>query len=172
MATEDNDLSRLTQQWYQQWERGMTTWWDQVLDSPAFLGAMGDNLSNQAKVRGAYADMVDEGLKNAQLPSRNDLVRVLRIATLLEEKILGVEDRLLSMQDSLGRIEKEALTARIEAVESRLELKERLAALEARLASLESTEAAADVAPAAAEAAPKAAPKPTPRKSTKNRTQG
>lgn len=142
MANQENDFAALTQQWYQQWEKGMTAWWDQVLDSPSFLGTMGDNLANQARARGAYAKMVDDGLASAHLPTRNDLIRVLRIATMLEEKILGVEDRLLTMQDSLQRIEKEALTARIEAAESRVELTEKLAALQAKLAELEAQPAA------------------------------
>lgn len=156
MANQDNDFAALTQQWYQQWEKGMTAWWDQVLDSPQFLGTMGDNLANQARARGAYAKMVDDGLAKANLPSRNDLIRVLRIATMLEEKILAVEDRLLTMQDSLQRIEKEALTARIEAAESRVELQERLAALQDKLASLESAKPAPKRSPRKSKTASKA----------------
>lgn len=140
----DYDFTKLSQQFYDQWEKGMTAWWDQVLESPAFLSAMGDNLTTTARVKGAYAKAVDENLTKMHLPTRGDLVRVARIATLLEEKVLSVEDRLLEIQDQLGRIEREAVTARIDAAETRIELRERLAALEQRLASLE--------APAASEA--------------------
>lgn len=163
MAQQENDFAALTQQWYQQWEKGMTAWWDQVLDSPNFLGTMGDNLANQARARGAYAKMVDDGLAKAHLPTRNDLIRVLRIATMLEEKILAVEDRLLNMQDSLQRIEKEALTARIEAAESRVDLTEKLAELQAKLAALEAK-------PAPATAAKSTPSKTSTRKSTASKS--
>lgn len=141
MASTETDFTKLSQQFYEQWEKGMTAWWDQVLESPAFLSAMGDNLTNTSRARGAYAKAVDEGLTKMHLPTRGDLVRVARIATLLEEKVLSVEDRLLEIQDQLGRIEKEAITARIDAAESRIELRERLAALEKRLAALEADDA-------------------------------
>lgn len=139
MANADMDFSKMSQQFYEQWEKGMTAWWDQVLESPAFLSAMGDNLTQTSRARGAYAKAVDDGLTKMHLPTRGDLVRVARIATLLEEKVLSVEDRLLEIQDQLGRIEKESVTARIDAAETRIELRERLEALERRLAALESS---------------------------------
>lgn len=136
--TEIPDFTQMSQQLYDQWEKGMTSWWDQVLDNPAFLATLGDNVANQARVKGQYAKAVDDSLRKMHLPTRGDLVRVARIATLLEEKVLTVEDHLLTIQDTLGRIEKEAITARIEAAEARIEVRERLAGLEERLASLES----------------------------------
>lgn len=132
--TEIPDFTKMSQQLYEQWEKGMTSWWDQVLDNPAFLATLGENVANQARVRGQYAKAVDDSLQKMHLPTRGDLVRVARIATLLEEKVLTVEDHLLTIQDTLARIEKEAITARIEAAEARIELRERLAELEARLA--------------------------------------
>ena len=134
---ETPDFTKMSQQIYDQWEQGMTAWWDQVLESPAFLSALGDTVANQSRARGQYAQAVDENLKRMHLPTRGDLVRVARIATLLEEKVLTVEDHLLSIQDTLGRIEKEAITARIDAAETRIELRDRLNALEARLEALE-----------------------------------
>jgi hypothetical protein len=131
------EFREMSQKLYAQWEKGMTAWWDQVLDNPAFLSTMGENAGATSKVKGAYAEAVEESLTRMHLPTRGDLVRVARIAALLEEKVLAVEDRLLSMSDTLGRIEKEAITARIEAAEARIEMRERLAALEARLAELD-----------------------------------
>lgn len=131
------DFTKMSQQLYDQWEKGMTSWWDQVLDNPAFLATLGDNVANQARVKGQYAKAVDDSLRKMHLPTRGDLVRVARIATLLEEKVLTVEDHLLGIQDTLARIEKEAITARIEAAEARIEVRERLAELEERLAGLE-----------------------------------
>lgn len=131
------DFTAMSQQLYEQWEKGMSSWWDQVLDNPAFLSGLGENVANQAKARGAYAKAVDDSLSRMHLPTRGDLVRVARIATLLEEKVLTVEDHLLKMQDTLARIEKEAITARIEAAEARIEVRERLSVLEDRLSELE-----------------------------------
>ncbi len=142
MMSDTPDFSKMSQQIYDQWEQGMTAWWDQVLESPAFLSALGDTVANQSRARGQYAQAVDENLKRMHLPTRGDLVRVARIATLLEEKVLTVEDHLLSMQDTLGRIEKEAITARIDAAETRIELRERLNALEERLEALEAAKPA------------------------------
>ena len=131
--SETPDFMKMSQQIYDQWEKGMSAWWDQVLENPAFLSALGENVANQSRMRGAYAKAVDENLSKMHLPTRGDLVRVARIATLLEEKVLQVEDHLLNIQDTLSRIEKEAITARIDAAETRIELRERLAQLEARL---------------------------------------
>lgn len=127
------EWSKLSNEMYTQWEKGMTSWWDQVLENPQFLKAMGDNLTQQARARRAYERAVDEGLEKAHLPTRTDLVRVARIATLLEEKILRLEDLLLDIQDKVASAEKEALKARIDAAEARVALEERLAAIEARL---------------------------------------
>lgn len=129
------DFGEMSQKLYAQWEQGMTSWWDQVLDNPAFLSTMGENAGATSKAKGAYAAAVEDGLSKMHLPTRGDLVRVARIAALLEEKVLTVEDRLIALTDTLARIEKEAITARIEAAEARIEMRERFAALELRLAA-------------------------------------
>ncbi len=127
------DFDRVSSELYGQWERGMTSWWDQVLDNPAFLGTMGNNLSAAARARQSYETAVDESLEKAHLPTRADLVRVARIATLLEEKLLTVEDQLLATRDKLEAVEKQALLARIEAAETRLELLAKLTEMDAKL---------------------------------------
>ncbi len=154
------DFARMTQDMYAQWESAMTSWWDQVLDSPDFLGATGKGLSQAAGARRSYEKAVDEGLGRLHLPTRADLVRVARIATLLEERLLQVEDNLLAMRDQVSALEKETIQARVEAAEARLELRERLAAIQARLDAVEGAAAA----PAAADAAAAAPAKPAPRK--------
>ena len=131
------DWSRVSGEMYGQWEKGMSAWWDQVLENPQFLKAMGENLSAQAKGQKMYQEAMDDGLERAHLPSRTDLVRVARIATLLEERVLRVEDALLDMKDQLVRIERDSLLARVEAAEARVALQERLAAIEARMAASE-----------------------------------
>ncbi len=137
MVSNSNDMfsdwNEMNREVYKQWEQGMTTWWDQVLDNPSFLGALGNNVSQMSKARAAYEKTVDETLNKAHLPTRADLIRVARIATLLEEKVLQVEDGVLGVQDKLDRIEKEALLARIEAAEARVELNQRLARIEVAL---------------------------------------
>lgn len=145
-----NDFARLGNELYQQWEQAMTTWWDQVLESPQVLKATGENLSTMARARRQYEEGMDQGMHQLHLPTRGDLVRVTRVATLLEERLLQLEDRLLQVQDLLEGMERETLQARVEAAEARLELRERLAGLEERLAALEGTPAApSDGAPAA-----------------------
>jgi hypothetical protein len=140
------DPSAMGQQMWSQWESAMGTWWDKVLDSPDVMGALGGQLGQMAKGRKAYETAVDENLGKMHLPTRGDLVRVLRVASLLEDRLLQNEDRLLELGDRLVRAEREALEARIEAAEARVELRERLAAMEARLM------AAVQVAPAPAPA--------------------
>ena len=159
MASKDNDmfsdLNEMNREIYKQWEQGMTTWWNQVLDDPSVLGALGNNVSQMSKARAAYEKAVDETLNKAHLPTRADLVRVARIATLLEEKVLQVEDIVLEVQDKLDRIEKEALLARIETAEARVELNERLARIEAALTvSAPDKKAPAKKAPATAKKSP------------------
>ena len=117
MAT---DFSNLSGEMYRGWEEAMTTWWDQVLESPAFLSGLGKNLEAQTRGRAAYEERVDEAMSNMHLPSRKDVVQLARIATLLEDRILQMEDRLLGVSDQLNRIETELLRARVDAAEALL----------------------------------------------------
>ncbi len=121
MAT---DFSKLSGDMYRGWEDAMTNWWDQVLESPAFLSGLGKNLEAQTRTRSAYEDKVDEAMTNMHLPSRKDVVQLARIATLLEDRILLMEDRLLGMSDQLTRIETELLRARVDAAEALLASKD------------------------------------------------
>ena len=115
------------------WEKSVAAWWDEVLDSDAFLEAMGTNVAGGAKGRSSYEEGVDRGLEQLHLPTRKDLIRVARICGLLEDRLLHHEDRLLAMEDRLVQIEKQSLQARIEAAEARLAAQERLEAIDAKL---------------------------------------
>lgn len=130
------DYGKVADELYDQWEKGMTTWWDQVLDNPAFLGMLGQNLTTTSQVRRAYQEAMDKGLESAHLPTRADLIRVARVVSLLEDKLLSVEDQVFALQDKLAAIEKEALKARLHAAETRLELTEHLSRIEAKLDAL------------------------------------
>ncbi len=140
-----DDFKRFTDQAYSQWEQAMTGWWDQILDSPDFLGASGKGLSAMARARKDYEAQVDQQLTRMHLPTRTDLTRLARIATLLEDRLLQMEDTVLELKDllqdrqqAMQRMEKEVVQARVEAAEARIELREHLAALQQRLATLES----------------------------------
>jgi hypothetical protein len=139
-ATDDR-WSRWSAELYHSWERGMTAWWDRVLDAPEVLDALNETLSGQVRTRSAARAAGQRWMERMNLPTRDDLTRLARIATLLEEKLLSMEDQLLAMRDHLGTVEKEAVRARIEAAETRLALTERLVALEARLAAREAGDA-------------------------------
>jgi hypothetical protein len=123
------------QELYRQWERSMTQWWEQVLASPSVLHAMGRGLGKTTQARAQYEHAVEERLQRLHLPTRGDLVRMTRIATLLEEKLLQQEDTILALRDELRATRREALEARIEAAEARVELREALATLQAGLAA-------------------------------------
>ena len=118
------DLSQLSGDLYRQWEKAMSTWWDQVVDSPAFLGGMSKQVGAMAEARGRYEEAVDETLERMHLPTRTDIVRLTRVATLLEERLLSQEDLILNLQDRLERLEREVVQARVEAAEARLEARE------------------------------------------------
>lgn len=155
MATAPNgnpDLGKLGDELYTHWERAMGAWWDQVLESPGFLGAMGQGLEGAAKSRGQYERSVDDTMQKLHLPTRADVVRVAKIAGMLEERLLQQEDLVLDLKDQLVRLEREAISARIEAAEARLELRETLGVIRADLAA----RSVAGAAPSAA--APAAAP--------------
>jgi hypothetical protein len=140
----DADFKQFSDDMYKMWEQSMTTWWDQVLDSPEFLGASGKGLSAMAGARRQYEGQVDEQLSRMHLPTRGDLTRLARIATLLEERVLKMEDTVLEVKDLLearesriDSLEKQVLQARIEATEARVELRETLASLKDTLAALQ-----------------------------------
>ena len=148
-----DDFKRFTDQAYSQWEQAMTGWWDQILDSPDFLGASGKGLAAMALARKDYEAQVDQQLTRMHLPTRTDLTRLARIATLLEDRLLQMEDTVLELKDllqdrqqAMQRMEKEVVQARVEAAEARIELREHLAALQQRLATLESANSAAPAA--------------------------
>lgn len=153
MATANGtpDFTRLSGDLYRQWEKAMSGWWDQVLESPAFLGAVNENMAANADARGRYEKLVDETMEKMHLPTRQDVVRLAKVCTLLEDRLLAQEDLLLELKDKLGAMEREAIQARIEAAEARLELRETLAALQKTGVS---TPAVAASAPAATPPAP------------------
>ena len=127
-------FTRLTGDLYRGWEKAMTQWWDQVLDSPAFLSQLGDNLTAQSAARARYEEHVDRSMAAMHLPSRKDVVQLARIATLLEDRILQMEDRLLAMEDQLARMERDSLQARVDAAEALVAVRESLDALDAKVA--------------------------------------
>ena len=137
MATPSNpDLDRVSSEMYKTWEKAMGAWWDEVLESPAFLGTVNKNLKHSADARGATTQAMDAWMTQMHLPTRDDIVRVARIASLLEDRLLAQEDLLLEMKDRLVAAEKEAVKARIEAAETRIALEDRLASVDAALRSL------------------------------------
>lgn len=158
-------MGQLPEEMYRIWERSMTEWWDQVLDSNAFLKTLGENLSTQTQARSQYERSVDETLTRMHLPTRSDLTRLARISSLLEERLLKQEDLLLEMTDRMALLEKEALQARIEATEARLELRERLAELQGQLAA-SSSSAAPESGPSEGARARRAASTPPPSSSS------
>lgn len=133
MSQDPNEYTRASAEMFRTWEKAMGSWWDQVLEAPAFLGTVNQGMSGAAKARGAYTQAVDSLLEQAHLPTRQDLVRVARIATLLEDRLLAQEDLLLDMKDRLAVAEKDALKARIDAAETRVELSGKLDEVLARL---------------------------------------
>ncbi len=150
------DMKQMGDELYKHWERAMGSWWDQVLETPAFLGAMGQNLEAMAGARGHYEKAVDEAAERMHLPSRSDVVRVAKVASMLEERLLQQEDLVLGLKDQMVRLEREAVQARIEAAEARIELRETLADIRAQLGGLSAG------APVASALAPAAAAPPAP----------
>jgi len=131
-----SDLKDMSMEMYRQWEKSMATWWDGLLDDPTVIKGMGDNLAAQSRVRKGFEDQVDKTMQDMHLPSRSDVVRVARIASLLEDKVLALEDALLDQQDALTRIEKESLQGRIQGAESIVAVQERLDIIESKLDTL------------------------------------
>jgi len=125
---------------YSTWEKAMGAWWDQVLESPAFYDTV-KSVGPVAQARGQYRQAMDSALRELQLPTRDDVVRLTKIVTQVEDRLLAQEDLLLQVQDRLIAMEREALKARIEAAE-------------ARIATEAAGRAAAAAAPAAADTAP------------------
>jgi len=114
----------------------MGAWWDQVLRSPAFLAAMSESLAARTQARATYERTMEGAMDRMHLPTRKDIGRVARVATLLEERLLAQEDLLLSVKDQLAAAQRDAVQARIDAAEARLELKQEIVSLRAQLAEL------------------------------------
>lgn len=136
MSGKTQNTSGWMQSWYEQWERGLAGWWDRVLDTPEVLKGMNGALAGQVEARRQMLNSGQKWMERMNLPTRQDLSRLIKIVTLVEERILGMEDRVLDLQDRLAEAERETLRARVEAAETRLELVERLAAIDARIAQV------------------------------------
>lgn len=164
MATDSNrtpDFQKLSGEMYHQWEKVMTAWWDQVLESPAFLDGVNQGMTGASQARGHYQKAVTQWMEQAHLPTRDDVVRLLRVSTLLEDKLLAQEDLLLRLEDRLAQAERESIEARIAAAEAQLAVHGALTRIEAKLDGLVAPASAAASAPAA-EAAPRRGRKETP----------
>lgn len=163
MSGKSQNTSGWMQSWYEQWERGLAGWWDRVLDTPEVLKGMNGALAGQVEARRQMLNSGQKWMERMNLPTRQDLSRLIKIVTLVEERILGMEDRVLDLQDRLAEAERETLRARVEAAETRLELVERLAVIDARIAQVvaaapvAASAVAVEPAPAAADAAPQRA---------------
>ncbi len=135
MATSTPEFDRAATEMYKHWEKAMTSWWDQVLESPAFLGAAGQGMGQATAARGQYTKAMDAWLEQAHLPTRDDMVRLLKVCSQLEDRLLQQEDLLLDLKDRLAAAERASLEARIAAAEARVEVRDRLDSIEARLAT-------------------------------------
>ena len=137
-------FSKMSAELYRQWEDSVSGWWDQVVESPAFLDGASKSMGGLASLRSQYEQQMDENLSRMHLPSKGDITRLARIANLLERRLLDLEDRVLEVRDGFtqrdaraARIEAELVQARIEAAEARIEHRTQLETLTARLAALE-----------------------------------
>lgn len=123
----DPDFAKMQGEMYKTWEKALGAWWDQVLESPAFYDTV-KSVGPMAQARGQYQKAMDGALRELQLPTRDDVVRLTKIVTQVEDKLLAQEDLLLKMQDRLIAMEREALKARIEAAEARIAVAQHTAA--------------------------------------------
>ena len=113
------DFQKLQGDLYKNWEKSLGAWWDQVLESPSFHESI-KTVGPMAQARGQYRNAMDSALRELQLPTHDDVVRLTKIVTQVEDRLLQQEDVLLQIQDRLVAIEREAITARIEAAEARI----------------------------------------------------
>lgn len=154
MSTDKNAdaFQKMQGEAYKTWEKAMGSWWDQVLESPAFYDTI-KAVGPMAQARGQYQKAMDSALRELQLPTRDDVVRLTKIVTQVEDRLLSQEDLLLQMQDRLIAMEKEALRARIDAAEARI-----VAAAAQRATSAPGADNAWAAAPATGSPAPVIAP--------------
>jgi hypothetical protein len=132
----DDDPTRIASEMAREWEQTMSRWWNAVLGDPEAVRGMGRAVAAQARAKEQWEDGVDRSMEALHLPSRKDLIRLARIVSLLEDRLVALEDRALDQSDKLDEIYKDALKARVDAAEARLSIDDRLAAIEAKLDAL------------------------------------
>jgi hypothetical protein len=118
---------------FEEWEKSVASWWTTVLDDPAFVRGMGDALAGRGQAVAAMQENVDKAMEAWHLPSKRDLLRLSRVASLLEDRLVALEDQVGELGARLDRIEKDALKARIESAETRVMLEEKLGVIAAKL---------------------------------------
>lgn len=132
----NDDLASLSSEMVRQWERNLAQWWSALLDDPSAVRGMGERLAAQAELRGRWEEGVDRSMEAMHLPSRKDLVRLARIASMLEDRLVAIEDQVLEQGERLEGLNKEVLRARVDAAEALVTVDERLATIEAKLDAL------------------------------------
>ncbi len=137
-------------------EQLWSTFTRQITASPEFAQTMGRTASNTAAYRSMVQKTAKAYLESADIPSREDIIRMAKQIVALDAKVDIVEELLednltqlpLLLEKTLASVEK--LNARLEKLESSLseltEVKQRLAALEAQTTKPENIPAIAPVA--------------------------
>jgi hypothetical protein len=120
-------------EWLRQWEQSLAKWWDTAIEDPAFVRGVGDALAGRAQLRSSWEQGVERTLDQMHMPSKRDVVRLARIASMLEDRLVDIEEQLADMCCRLDRMEKETLRARIDSAEALIRLEERLSALHEKL---------------------------------------
>jgi hypothetical protein len=119
--------------WLKQWEQSLAKWWDTALEDPAFVRGFGDALAGRAQLRSSWEQGMEQTLEQMHMPSKRDVIRLARIASMLEDRLVNVEEQLADVSARLDRMEKEALRARIDSAEVLIRLEEQLRALHEKL---------------------------------------
>lgn len=97
---------------------------------------VGEQIAARSALRGAWEAQVDRSMESMHLPSRTDLLRLARIVSSLEDRLVAVEDQVFEQSVQRSRLERETLKARVHAAEALVTVTERLACLEEKIDAL------------------------------------
>lgn len=131
-----DDPAALDDDLLQRWEQHFARWWGEVLEDPGAMRRVSEQIAARSALRSTWEAEIDRSMESMHLPSRTDLLRLARIVSSLEDRLVAVEDQVFEQSVQRSRLERETLKARVHAAEALVTVTERLACLEEKIDAL------------------------------------
>jgi polyhydroxyalkanoic acid synthase PhaR subunit len=95
------DPSLMGKEYFEQMEKMFTSKLKEALKDPEFLTVMNQGMETGLGSKKNINDSVKNYLKSLNMPTRDDIARVLQYLQAIESKIIGLEEKIEDLEDQL-----------------------------------------------------------------------